>query len=171
MSEVAAKLPLGFKNALSEYGFNPMPLRAVGFKKSVESNWSLPWHQDRVVAMAEKIPHPDLKNWSCKSGVWHCEPAPSILARMAFAHIAFDNIRDSQGGLELAEDTHKSGTICAETIDSHIKASKIVCPTLKAGDVLLISALMLHRSSAMKMQCSRKTLRVDFVKRALNLSK
>ena len=85
MSKLADLLPRGFKQVLSEFDYSPTPLRAVGFNKSAEANWSLPWHQDRLIAMAEKITDPALKNWSRKSGVWHCEPSASVLEQIAFA--------------------------------------------------------------------------------------
>ena len=169
MSDMAAKLPSGFKVALSEFGFDPTPLRAVGFNKSIKSNWSLPWHQDRVIAIAEKTANPNFKNWSRKSGIWHCEPKPAILAQMAFAYIAFDDIDAGMGGLELAEGTHKFGTICSNNIDSYIEGTKTVCPNIQAGEVLIISAMTLHRSTPMKMSGTRRTLRIDFAGCALNL--
>ena len=80
MAVLASRLPESFKSELSQMGFNPAPLRAVGFNKSSDENWSLPWHQDRIVAMPRKDPDPRFKNWSRKSGIWHCEPPPDMLA-------------------------------------------------------------------------------------------
>jgi len=171
MFELAESLPLDFKNALSEFGFNPTPLRAVGFNKSKEMNWSLPWHQDRIIAMAEKISHPDYKNWSRKSGIWHCEPKPAILGQMAFAYIAFDNIDDGMGGLEMAEGTHKFGSIPEGEIETQLKTAVKIRPDMKIGEVILVSALTLHRSAPMTTIGKRRSLRLDFARPALNLSK
>ena len=171
MSALADKLPLGFKIDIAELGFNPTPLRAVGFNKSKEMNWSLPWHQDRIIAMAEKISHPDYKNWSRKSGIWHCEPKPAILGQMAFAYIAFDNIEDGMGGLELAEGTHKFGSIPEGEIETQLKTAVKIRPDMKIGEVILVSALTLHRSAPMTTIGKRRSLRLDFARPALNLSK
>lgn len=170
MPALASALPPGFNTALSEFGFNPAPLRAVGFHKSADANWSLPWHQDRVVAMPHKSESPDLKNWSRKSGVWHCEPSAEILAQMGFAYIAFDDINGERGGLEIAEATHKFGALAEADIQATVHSAAKVCPNMREGDVLLVSALTLHRSAALKMGGPRKTLRVDFGAAALNLS-
>ena len=121
--------------------------------------------------MAEKTANPNFKNWSRKSGIWHYEPSPSVLAQMAFTYIAFDKVSDGQGGLELAESTHKFGTICSNNIDSYIEGTKTVCPNIQAGEVLIISAMTLHRSTPMKMSGTRRTLRIDFAGCALNLFK
>ena len=171
MSALDLKLPLGFKSALTEFGFAPNPLRAVGFNKSFESNRSLPWHQDRIIAMDEKTSHPDYKNWSRKSGIWHCEPKPEILAQMAFAYIAFDTVDDGMGGLELAEGTHKFGAIPESEIETHLKTATKIRPEMKIGQVILVSALTLHRSAPITTIGKRRSLRVDFARPALNLSK
>jgi len=143
MSALATRLPLEFKRTLSNFGFDPMPLRAVGFHKSSEGNWSLPWHQDRIVAMEEK---------------------------MAFAYVAFDEICEGQGGLELAEKTHQFGVISEGKIKAHFQTAKIARPNMQTGEVFLVSALTLHRSAPMKTHGARKTLRIDFANHALNLS-
>lgn len=90
---------------------------------------------------------------------------------MGFAYIAFDDIIDGQGGLEIAEDTHKFGAIAEAGIKGHVQSAVTVCPNMTAGDVLLISALTLHRSAAMKINGKRRTLRIDFKAAALNLSR
>lgn len=77
-------LPQAFKNELRRLDFNPVPNRAVGFVKSKDKNWSLPWHQDRVIAMPRKLDSPAYENWSQKSGVWHCEPKTETNAPNGF---------------------------------------------------------------------------------------
>ena len=37
---------------------NARPVRVIAFNKTEGNNWTLPWHQDRVVALRERgIPH------------------------------------------------------------------------------------------------------------------
>lgn len=40
------------------------PVRAVSFNKSQNSNWGVPWHQDRVIAVAEKHKIKGFDNWT-----------------------------------------------------------------------------------------------------------
>lgn len=162
MPALASALPSGFNSALSQFGFNPIPLRGVGFRKSVDTNWSLPWHQDRVIVMPQKSDSPDFKNWSRKSGIWHCEPSVEILNQIAFVYIAFDDIYEAAGGLEIAEATHRFGAIAESDINKRVQAAILIQPDMTAGQILLISALTLHRSAPMKINGSRRTLRVDF---------
>lgn len=171
MSALTSALPADFSDVLAEFGFLPVPLRAVGFNKSKEVNWSLPWHQDRVVAMPLRTDNSDFKNWSRKSGIWHCEPPAEILAQIAFAYIAFDDVVGGSGGLEIAEDTHRYGAIPEAEINARIETSMTACPDMVTGQVLLVSALTLHRSAPMKINANRRALRIDFGAAALNLSK
>ena len=168
---LASRLPDGFKSELSFMGFNPAPLRAVGFSKSRNTNWSLPWHQDRVIAMPRKTDAPEFRNWSRKSGVWHCEPSAEILAEIAFAYIAFDDIDAEASGLELAEGTHRFGPVPEKEIDRIVQNATKARPEILKGQALLVSALTLHRSAPMKTDGTRRTLRIDFGTAALNLSK
>lgn len=162
MQALANALPEGFRDCVASLGFQTRPNRAIGFVKSKETNWSLPWHQDRVIAMPEKIDDPQYSNWTCKSGIWHCEPSAKLLRHMAFAYIAFDSVGAGQGGLEIAEGTHRFGKIDAKNIASHIHGSNIARPNLERGEVLLISALTLHRSAVLSEHKERRALRLDF---------
>jgi len=162
MQALAKALPEGFRDCIADLGFQTRPNRAIGFVKSKDSNWSLPWHQDRVIAMPEKIDDPQYSNWTRKSGIWHCEPSAKLLRHMAFAYIAFDSVGTGQGGLEIAEGTHRFEKIDAKNIASHIHGSNIARPNLERGEVLLISALTLHRSAVLSEHKERRALRLDF---------
>ena len=165
MQALQRKLPASFKAELESYGFLPIPNRAVGFIKTKDKNWSLPWHQDRVIAMPSKQNLAAYSNWSRKSGIWHCEPLVQVLRNMAFAYIAFDDMPHGRGGLELAEGTHLDGIIENIEIDDIVKNKTITKPNLMRGDVLLISALTLHRSATLSGSDVRRALRLDFERR------
>jgi hypothetical protein len=55
-------------------GVDGAPVRLVAFNKSADANWGVPWHQDRVVAVRQRIECAGYSNWSPKDGFWHCEP-------------------------------------------------------------------------------------------------
>jgi len=46
----------------------------------------VPWHQDRIIAVARKTQVPGSHNWSHQAGVWHCEPPGEVLQRMLTLH-------------------------------------------------------------------------------------
>lgn len=122
----------------------------------------MPWHQDRVVIMAERNDDPAYTHWSKKDGVWHCEPPVTELNQMAFAYIALDAIPAAAGGLEIAEGTHRYGKILAQNIETLVDNAILSTPALNAGDILFVHALTLHRSSVLKCTQERRALRLDF---------
>lgn len=146
-------------------GFDPNPVRAVLFDKSASQNWSLPWHQDRVVVMADRTDDPAYSNWSRKGESWHCEPPISTLEGVSFAYIALDSIASGAGGLEIAEKTHNHGRILAPDIDNYISKSTIAAPTMNAGEALFVHTLSLHRSASLSGSQRRRALRLDFCRR------
>ena len=139
------------------------PVRIVAFNKSASTNWSVPWHQDRVIAVAQRHDVEGFGGWSNKDGVWHCEPPIAILSAMIFARIHFDDTDEKNGCFELALGTHAHGWIASD--QAHAVASSApreIC-TAKRGDVLFVKALALHRSASSKTGDPRRALRVDYV--------
>jgi len=143
------------------------PVRFISFNKTNDINWALPWHQDRVIAVADKIENAKYTNWSRKSGIWHCEPPIDVLKDMSFARIHLDDADETNGCLELALGSHKYG----EVVSDHIRAIVEVCPKevcrAKRGDILLVKALTLHRSGASNSTKSRRVLRIDYASKEL----
>jgi hypothetical protein len=41
------------------------------FNKTERANWGVPWHQDKTIAVREKIELPGFTAWSVKQGVIH----------------------------------------------------------------------------------------------------
>ncbi|MEP2715765.1 hypothetical protein [Pseudophaeobacter sp.] len=60
-----------FKAQLQASWPGTRPLRLLSFDKAGSVNWGLPWHQDRVISVAERHDRPGYLNWSQKAGVWH----------------------------------------------------------------------------------------------------
>ena len=162
---------LGARSKMAELVQSVMPdsfpVRLVTFDKTPESNWSVPWHQDRVVAVAERHETAGFRNWSQKAGTWHAEPPIELLEHMLFARIHLDDADQSNGCLELALGTHKLGLVVAEQAAAFATlAPREICRA-ERGDVLLVKALTLHRSLSSKSKSSRRALRVDFANRVL----
>jgi hypothetical protein len=67
--------------AASVLGEGCRPVRAILFDKTPTANWSLGWHQDRTIAVAERIDVDGFGPWSVKSGLVHVAPPFELLAR------------------------------------------------------------------------------------------
>ena len=138
------------------------PVRVVAFNKTEASNWTLPWHQDRVVALRERIETPDFSNWTKKSGIWHAEPPIELLERMIFARIHLDPSDAENGCLQVALGTHSRGKIAAADADAVAGAASIEDCVAERGDVLFAKALILHRSSPSRTNAGRRAVRIDY---------
>ncbi len=139
-----------------------LPVRVIAFNKSDNANWGVPWHQDRVIAVTEKADVAEYKNWSHKSGTWHCEPPESILAEMLFVRVHLDDTDDSNGAMEIAIGSHAAGVIPSESAERVAKTYPIETCSAKRGDVLILKMLTLHASKPAKVKSGRRVLRLDF---------
>ena len=143
------------------------PVRLVSFAKSGQQNWALPWHQDRVVALKDRVEHPGFSNWTRKSGVWHAEPPIEFLENMIFARIHFTRSDEENGCLELVPKSHTLGFVPADKADDVADRLGTVNCVAAPGDVLLVHALTLHRSRASASGMAREALRVDYANQIL----
>ena len=146
---------------------NARPVRLVSFDKTPSSNWSVPWHQDRVIAVTKRHNILGYKNWTRKAGVWHTEPPVSLLDDMLFARIHFDDTDESNGCLQLALGTHKLGLVPADQAAQLAVQSPVETCSAKRGDVLFVKALTIHRSSSSASKLSRRALRIDYANASL----
>lgn len=142
-------------------------VRVVAFDKTQDSNWGVPWHQDRVIAVADRHDLPGYGNWSQKAGIWHCEPPAEILHQMLFVRVHLDNTDGENGAMEIALGSHHKGTIPADQAHAVAERTTTEACLAQRGDVLILNMLMLHRSLPSKRPSSRRTIRVDFAAVAL----
>lgn len=139
-----------------------VPVRIVAFSKSESANWGVPWHQDRVIAVAERAEVAGYGNWTRKSGTWHCEPPLSILEDMLFVRVHLDDTDRSNGAMQIAVGSHAGGIVPAATAEQAANAYPVEMCDAKRGDVLILKMLTLHASKPAWVQTGRRVLRIDF---------
>lgn len=138
------------------------PVRVVAFNKTPQSNWAVPWHQDRVIAVREKHEVAGFENWSHRDGYWHVEPPASLLDAMIFARVCFDRSSAENGAMQLAVATHAQGRVADSRVGRVSDAGEIHHCEAEPGDVLFVKALTLHRSASATTATQRRALRVDY---------
>ena len=144
-----------------------VPVRIVVFNKSSGLNWSVPWHQDRVIAVRERHETDGYTAWTRKAGQWHVEPPLALLESMLFARVHLDDTDLSNGCLELALGSHRLGRVSADDA-ARVAERQVVEPCCAVrGDVLFVKALTLHRSGSSRVQSGRRTLRIDYAAASL----
>ncbi|WP_270731918.1 phytanoyl-CoA dioxygenase family protein [Shimia sp. Alg240-R146] len=152
----------GFHGQVSALFPAMKPVRVVGFNKTQDSNWGVPWHQDRIIAVQDRDMAPGYVNWSCKRGVWHCEPPLDVLENMLFVRLHLDDNTDKTGAMEIALESHKVGAIPASEADSQAQRFDTEVTQGSAGDALLLSIMTLHRSRPTTSPQQRRVLRIDY---------
>ncbi len=144
------------------------PVRCIAFNKTEQSNWAVPWHQDRIIAVADRHDVSGYSNWSCKIGVWHCEPPSNLLESMVFARIHLDDCHAANGAMEIVPGSHLQGVIPAGKTDAWAENHPTEMCSARRGDVLLLHMLLLHRSRPTSRNSQRRVLRVDYANTTLS---
>ncbi|MDP3739270.1 MAG: phytanoyl-CoA dioxygenase family protein [Hyphomonadaceae bacterium] len=138
------------------------PVRVVAFNKTEAANWALPWHQDRVIAVRERVETPGFVNWTRKSGVWHVEPPIGLLERMLFLRVHLDAADVESACLVVATGSHSRGKVPDDRAEGIASAAVTEQCIAQRGDVLAAKALILHRSGASRRPTSRRAIRIDY---------
>lgn len=152
---------------VDQFGSGFRPVRIVSFDKSADRNWAVPWHQDRVVAVADQADVEGYSNWSQKAGMWHCEPPEDVLEEMLFVRIHLDACDPSSGAMEMALGSHNLGKVGAAQAQQLASTHQTEICNAETGDVLVLKMLTLHRSLPSQTASHRRTLRVDYAKTPL----
>jgi ectoine hydroxylase-related dioxygenase (phytanoyl-CoA dioxygenase family) len=135
-------------------------VRATLFDKPAGANWSLFWHQDNAIEVAERIDAPGFGAWSNKSGVWQTQPPVAALERMLAVRIALDDNTAHNGPLRVLPGSHSSGWI-TDTAPWKSRVREVVC-TVASGDAVLMRPLLLHASAHSTTQAPRRVVHFDF---------
>ena len=138
------------------------PVRLVAFDKNEEHDWSLPWHQDRVIAVKNKADIAGFRNWSRKAGCWHCEPPISILEKMVFVRVHLDDATADNGPMALSVCSHKHGAVKSEAAAQTAEKLETETCLASTSDLLIVNMLTLHKSIKAVTRTPRRTIRIDY---------
>ncbi len=139
------------------------PVRSILFDKTVGENWPVSWHQDLTIAVNEKVEVNGYGPWSVKEGVPHVQPPLTLLQNMVTLRIHLDDTLVNNGALQVIPDSHKRGKISSEEITVEEKEKMFVAECF-AGDVLLMSPLLLHSSKRSEVPVSRKIIHFEYAR-------
>lgn len=153
--------PLG-AIAAEAMGGAPRPVRAILFDKTGAANWSLPWHQDRVIAVRERRDVPGFGPWTRKHGALHVAPPFDILAGMTTLRLHLDPVPADNAPLLIAPGSHRLGRVAEADIAAAIARCGVHACLAQAGDVWLYATLILHASEAAARPARRRVLQVDY---------
>lgn len=140
-------------------GRGARPVRAVLFNKTLETNWSLAWHQDRTICVRERREVPGFGPWTMKSGMHHVVPPSDLLARMVTVRAHLDDVPATNAPLLIALGSHTLGRIPVGEVDKVVRRCGTRACIAEAGDVWLYATPIVHASKAASAPTSRRVLR------------
>jgi hypothetical protein len=143
-------------------GTRARPVRAILFDKTAKSNWSLGWHQDRTIAVRERIEFAGFDRWTVKSGAAHVEPPFSIIGNMLTARIHIDRVTKTNSPLLIAPGSYRFGRIAEARIDAVVGRCGVAACLADRGDAWLYRTAILHASERSSSRGRRRVLQVDF---------
>jgi hypothetical protein len=138
------------------------PVRAILFDKTAETNWSLTWHQDRTIAVAQRIEVDGFGPWTVKDGLLHVAPPFDLLAGMVTLRVHLDPVPPSNAPLLIAPGSHRLGRIPERDVPDVVKRCGTAVCLANAGDIWLYATPILHASEAASEPARRRVLQVDY---------
>jgi hypothetical protein len=143
-------------------GEGAFPVRAVAFDKTQDTNWAVAWHQDRTVAVRQRVDTEGFGPWSTKDGVPHVAPPVNVLRDMVTLRLHVDPCGADNAPLKVALGTHRLGAVAADQASRVANACPLRVCEAGAGDVWACSTLILHASERSRSHGRRRVLQVDF---------
>lgn len=125
-------------------------------------NWSLPWHQDRTIAVVERREVEGFGPWTVKAGIVHVEPPADLQARMLTLRVHLDPVSPDNAPLLIAPGSHRLGRLSQERIPAIVEPCRIVTCCADAGDVWAYATPILHASAMARQPNHRRVLQVDY---------
>ena len=142
-------------------GPHARPVRGLAFDKAPGANWTVPWHQDRSIAVRRRVDAPGFGPWSVKAGVTHVQPPAEVLAAMLTVRLHLDDCGDDNGPLRVVPGTHRRPLGPAE-VESLASAGPQLALTCPAGGAVVMRPLVLHASSPATAPSHRRVLHLEF---------
>jgi hypothetical protein len=142
-------------------GTEAFAVRAQFFDKVPGANWSLFWHQDNVIAVAERKEVTGYIGWSKKGDVWQVQPPAEVLANMVAVRIHLDDSDSTNGPLRVIPGSHRVGWIEDDLNDWKTRVPEAVC-TGACGGVVVMCPLILHASARSGAAGHRRVIHIEY---------
>jgi Phytanoyl-CoA dioxygenase (PhyH) len=143
---------------LGEHAF---AVRAIFFDKIADSNWSLFWHQDNVISVAERVDVPGFVGWSNKAGVWQVQPPAQVLARMIAVRVHLDDCGPDNGPLRVLPGSHRFGWLDEQLDEWKRRVPEVIC-VVGCGGVVTMCPLVLHASAKAEVVGHRRVIHIEY---------
>jgi ectoine hydroxylase-related dioxygenase (phytanoyl-CoA dioxygenase family) len=146
----------------SMIGRDLVAVKATLFDKTHESNWRVQWHQDRAIAVKERMEVAGYGPWSTKSGSLHVEPPAEVLAQMIAIRVHLDACGEENGPLRVIPGSHLSGKLDDPQVAELVARSAVAELYVPRGGILLMRPLLVHASAPARAAAHRRVLHIEF---------
>ena len=143
-------------------------VRAILFDKIADANWKVGWHQDKFIAVAEKIAAAGFGPWSKRAGVWQVIPPIEVLQGMLTLRIHLDDCDRENGPLRVLPGTHRHGWLDRQVAAWRSRVQEVSCEAAR-GTVLMMRPLLLHASSRADSPSHRRVIHLEYAAEELPL--
>lgn len=147
--------------ARSVLGADAVPINALYLDKTAGANWKVPGHQDLMMPVEREEAEPGWSGWCTKAGVVHAEPPAEVLETLLTIRIHLDDCPASNGALAVIPASHRRGKLDDAALGRLAPEAYVVCGA-RAGDLLLMRPLLVHRSSPATEPHHRRVLQVTY---------
>jgi len=156
----ASRGPRGLAEAV--LGPGPRLVRSILFDKVPESNWAIRWHQDKTIAVKERIEVRGYGPWSIKEDVTSVQPPARVLEDMISIRIHLDDCGPDNGALQVIRGSHRRGKLTGAKADEWITTHPSEVCAVRAGGALVMKPLLLHASPASLKPSHRRVVHLDY---------
>lgn len=142
-------------------GRDLVAVKATLFDKTSEANWRVQWHQDRAIAVKERLEVAGFGPWSTKAGSLHVDAPQEVLSQMLAIRIHLDPSGAENGPLRVIPGSHRLGKLTDEKIASVVAEHPMTELHVPQGALLLMRPLLVHASSAARSGDHRRVLHIE----------
>ena len=137
-------------------------VKATLFDKSADANWRVQWHQDRAIAVKERLEVAGYGPWSTKVGVVHVEPPSKVLAEMLSIRVHLDECGAENGPMRVIPGSHHAGKLREDQLVRVVGNGPMVELYAPKGALMLMRPLLVHSSSPARSTEHRRVLHIEF---------
>ncbi len=148
--------------ASSFLGLSVTPFRATLFEKSAKTNWLVSWHQDIALPLMKRNSSSEWGPWSEKAGILYAQAPFWALKRVVALRLHLDKTTQENGALRVIPSSHEFGVLSHEAIGEMTKRGNAVTCEVEAGGVMAMSPLLIHASSKMSVDQTRRVLHIEY---------
>jgi ectoine hydroxylase-related dioxygenase (phytanoyl-CoA dioxygenase family) len=144
-------------------GRDLVAVKATLFDKTADANWRVQWHQDRMIAVKERLDVRGFGPWSTKAGSLHVDAPQEVLAQMLAIRIYLDECGPDNGPLRVVPGSHRMGKLSESELESVVSAAGAISELhVPQGGLLVMRPLLVHASSAARSPEHRRVLHIEF---------